>query len=126
MYGSVILTDGDTWERMVVPGPRFLYAAGQEAVVKEVTKAVKRGDIPFVRAGCPQCDDPVLADTLIEWAPAIDKAEAGVKVAAEHMKSASTLEECIDTYVRSNQSIPDELKEPVLSKLHELVVIRRA
>jgi hypothetical protein len=125
-YGSVILTDGVTYERVVVPGPRFLYAAAPEALVKEVTKAKKRGDIPYVRAACAQFADPALEGAHIEWAPIIDRAEAGVKVAAEHMKSAGTLEECIDTYVNGSTTIPDDMKKDVLSKLHELVITGRA
>jgi hypothetical protein len=125
-YGSVILTDGVTYERVVVPGPRFLYAADSETLVKEVTKAKKRGDIPYVRAACAQFADPALEGAHIEWAPIIDRAEAGVKVAAEHMKSAGTLEECIDTYVNGSTTIPDDMKKDVLSKLHELVITGRA
>lgn len=122
-YGSVIFVDTETWtwERQVVNGPRFVFAAAEEDVRKEVRRAVGRGDTPFVRTTCAEFTDESLAGAVIDWSPAIEKAEGAVQVAAEHLKSAETLDEALSLYVDNDAGIPDALKDLVKDKIAELM-----
>lgn len=120
-YGSLIVIDDDGWRREVIPGPRFLYSASEEDVVKDARRARKRGDVPYIKAACPEFDHPDLEGCLISWAPVIEKAAGAVRVAAEHLKSATTLDECLSSYISAAENIPDEMKEDVMAKLKELM-----
>jgi hypothetical protein len=116
-YGSVIVTDGETWERRTVNGPRFLFAGGADEVLKEVRKATKRGDIPYVRASCPAFEDEALEGSHIEWAPVVAMAEGNVRVAAEHLKSSDTLDECLAAYIDNDAGIPDAMRAAVRDRV---------
>lgn len=120
-YGSVIVIDDNGWRREQVPGPRFIYSASREDVIKDVRRAKKRGDVPYVKASCPAFEDPELEGAHMEWAPVIEKAAAAVQVAAAHLQSASTLDECMHLYVTNDSTIPDEMKDDVLGLLGELM-----
>lgn len=122
-YGSVIFVDTEdmSWTREQVNGPRFVFAAGEDEVRKEVRRALKRGDTPFVRTTCAKFDDEALEGAVIDWSPAVLKAEGAVQVAAEHLKSAETLDEALSLYVDNDASIPSELKDLVKDKIVELM-----
>jgi hypothetical protein len=120
-YGSLIVIDDDGWRRVVIPGPRFLYCASEEDVVKDARRAKKRGDVPYVKAACPAFEHPDIEGCHIEWAPVIAKAAGAVRVAADHLRSASTLDECLSGYVAASEGIPSEMKDDVLAKLKELM-----
>lgn len=120
-FGSLIVIDDDGWRREVIPGPRFLHCGGQEDMLKDVRRAKKRGDTPYIKAACPEFEDPALEGCFIEWAPVLAKAEGAVRVAAQHLQSASTLEECLHSYVDADETIADDMKDAVLAKLKELM-----
>jgi len=118
-YGSLIKTDGTTWSRVVVPGPRFLFSASKDDVLKDVKRAKGRGDTPYVRASCPEFQHPDLLDCFIEWAPVVAMAEGQVRVAAEHLKSDSTLDECLAHYIDNDASIPDNMRAAVRERVQQ-------
>jgi len=125
-YGSVIFTDGATWRREVVNGPRFLYGGTEDDVLTEVRKALKRGDTPYLKAACAAFEHEGLAGAKLEWSPAIARAEGAVRVAAEHLKSTETLDECVASYVQADELIPEDMKPDVLQFLTELMAGSRA
>jgi len=120
-YGSLIcITDG-VYSRIEIKGPRFIHGASREDVLKEVLKAKRAGNTPYVKAACPAFEDPALEGAYIDWAPAIVKAQGAVRVAAEHLKSATTLQECFHSYVEADDTIPQEMKADVLRTIEGLM-----
>ena len=62
---------------------------------------------------------PDLLDCFIEWAPVVAMAEGQVRVAAEHLKSDTTLDECLASYIDNDASIPDNLRAAVRERVQQ-------
>ena len=105
-YGSVILADTETgaWERVELPGPRFLTFKYGSADLALLAKLREQGNTVFARIACAPGEEPAAeeeARMVREHAAACDvePAESGAEVAPEQEPVPMDFDEALREYV---------------------------